>query len=166
MRLTEVESEKRFVGLLKSFLLVDGEKERERRQKREGVDGEEKDGVLIIQFDPVSASLAKMTHAMFLVSHLFKSLENTTGTTTSLSTPKRHIVFLLHVPPGLRDRSRYYALDFQPHWSFYFVDEMKERKEEDIMELLKSPISALVEKNKIPAEVCIKAVMIFVIEFF
>ena len=147
--MTEIESEKRFVTLLKSFLIVDGEKERKRREGKEGK--EEKDGILIVQFDPVSASLAKITHAMFLVSHLFKSLEITPTTTTT--TPKRHIVFLLHVPPGLRDRSRYHALDFQPHWSFYFVDEMEKREEEDIRELLTSSISTLVEKNKVNAEV-------------
>jgi hypothetical protein len=38
---------------------------------------------------------------------------------------KKHIVFLVHLPPGVKNRTRHYSLDFDPDWTSVFVDDLR-----------------------------------------
>jgi hypothetical protein len=39
--------------------------------------------------------------------------------------PPRHIIIMIHLPPGIQSRVRHYAVDFYAPWSCAFVDDIR-----------------------------------------
>ena len=140
VRLAEVESEKRFCDIVRLHFLLS--------EKQGDYLGTPNDHLLIIQFDPVSTSRSKITHSMYLVTQILRSL-SLEGLPTGA---RRPILFLLHVPPGLRDRSRYYALDFQRPWHYFFVDCLQKPLRSDLEKFLHTPVTLLVDEGEIQLE--------------
>ena len=64
----------------------------------------------------------------------------------------RHVVFIMHLPPGISNRMREFALDFNAPWSYAFVDDLRTAEEiggPPLFDLLQKPIFTLCESNSI-----------------
>ncbi len=98
-RLNDIESEQKFIRIIESHL----------------ESSVQQDSLLIIQFDPILSSSVQVTHSMFLCSRLILNRQISF---------KRPILFLVHIPSGVRDRTRSFVLDYYSPWTYYFVDEL------------------------------------------
>ncbi|KAL3927402.1 MAG: hypothetical protein SGPRY_002838, partial [Prymnesium sp.] len=69
---------------------------------------------LLLQHDPASSSPGLLEHAMHVVGRLSPS--HSCG---------RHVIILVHLPPGTSRAHRTLQLDFSRRWGFLFVDDLR-----------------------------------------
>ena len=98
--------------------------------------------LLIVQFDPITCSPLQINHAKFL------STNRLMRTWRRANAPSSGIVFLVHMPPGVRARSRTFVLDFEQSWEYLFLDDIRGTTLEsgetvDIPTLLDTPMLKL-----------------------
>ena len=101
--------------------------------------------LLVVQFDPIMCSSLQINHAKHLATTALSSAPQMKG-------EKIAILFLVHLPPGLRTRTRHFVLDFEIGWSYAFLDDIRgftlsSDKRLDIPSLLRMPLSELFEKG-------------------
>jgi hypothetical protein len=115
---------------------------------------------IVIQFDPFNTSPSQIHHAT----------EMCTSFVLSARRRQRNcplIVFLIHLPPGVRGHVRNFVFDFRQFWEFWFVDDVsesrrdanpRERETKSIgifsfgvpsFDLIRSPVSSLCENGVI-----------------
>ena len=101
--------------------------------------------LLIVQFDPIMCSSLQINHAKHLATTALSAAPGMKG-------EKVAILFLVHLPPGLRTRTRHFVLDFEIGWSYSFLDDVRgftlsSDKRLDIPSLLRMPLNELFEKG-------------------
>jgi len=155
VRLSELESEKKLTQILHSHINMENLNHRKNREigivgrriggeeaKSQEEEEEEKDRLLVVQFDPISSSSMQINHAIFICTRELSKRETEPS-------KKRPILFLVHIPPGVRNRTRSFFLDFQPHWHFFFVDELRASNQRDIERTVGAPIIELCESGEV-----------------
>jgi MoxR-like ATPase len=117
--------------------------------------------ILILQCDPLSSSHALIRHAAYLCTSVrsrHKKEQNTPEATPANGEKKktatrRHVVILVHMPPGAKNSMREYEVSFYPGWNYVFVDDI--RTESTVTSSLtmergmNNSLYALVERNEI-----------------
>ena len=90
------------------------------------------DSLLIVQCDPIACSLSLINHARYICikerSQYIYNLKNNNHQdhhSNPPPPPKRHLVFLVHMPPGINDRDRHFTLDFISPWEYVFIDDLR-----------------------------------------
>eukprot|EP00012_Vannella_robusta_P014234 CAMPEP_0206210548 /NCGR_PEP_ID=MMETSP0166-20121206/17603_1 /ASSEMBLY_ACC=CAM_ASM_000260 /TAXON_ID=95228 /ORGANISM="Vannella robusta, Strain DIVA3 518/3/11/1/6" /LENGTH=159 /DNA_ID=CAMNT_0053632223 /DNA_START=259 /DNA_END=734 /DNA_ORIENTATION=- len=66
---------------------------------------------------------------------------------------KRHVLFLVHLPPGTKQRSRFFALDFISPWDYLFVDDLRQEDadgDSNTVKLLTNSVFELVKSGAVP----------------
>ena len=99
VKLDEVKSEKSFKSLMDSHLKGEAGK------------------LLVVQFDPIRCSSLQVSHAKFLC-----------GNAILTAGPKSRgnkVLFVVHAPPGVRNRSRSFVLDYEEPWECLFLDDLR-----------------------------------------
>ena len=153
--------------------LPQGKRELEEKEEVGEESESERDEMLVVQFDPLSSSSIQITQAIFICSQYLSSfssqgeegeIEEATPPAPATPTqetpervsprqpsslPRRPILFLVHLPPGLRGRMKSFSLDFQRPWKYFFVDEVQDRHNDDILLFLRTPIHKLIEMKKL-----------------
>ena len=77
--------------------------------------------MLVVVCDPVACNQHIIDHARHLcVAQRFQLAEE-----TDVPLGTKHIVFVVHLPPGVEQRQRKYELDPLPPWKYYFVDDVR-----------------------------------------
>ena len=149
VRLDEVKSEKSFIYLLNNYLDKAGSEEKE---------------LLIIQFDPIMCSALQVNHSKFLCTSAL--MKHKAGRHGGFAHPIG-VIFLVHMPPGVRDRARNFVLDYEDPWVCMFLDDLKGAKLQygvDLPTLLHTPFLKLfdyglaifeeVVASQLPAAIC------------
>ena len=82
--------------------------------------------ILFIQCDPIGCSQSLINHTRFICTKERSQYEyNLSNQPSSSSFTKHHVIFLTHLPPGTKQRSRFFALDFMKPWDYYFIDDLR-----------------------------------------
>ena len=129
-RLDQVKSEKAFCEVVKSHLLEGGG----------GISGKR---LLLVQFDPIMCSSLQINHAKFLVTNSLSSWKSQSDDETVA------VLFLVHMPPGIKTRTRTFVLDFRVDWDYFFLDDIRgfvlllSQKKIDLSSLLQAPLKEL-----------------------
>ncbi|CAE7238243.1 RNF213 [Symbiodinium microadriaticum] len=76
---------------------------------------------LVVLCDPLHCSPSLVSHARFVCTGAMQGHISRSGE----ESVRRHIVFVMHLPPGVRSRRREYILDFHPPWQYAFVDDVR-----------------------------------------
>ena len=131
VRLDEVKSEQSFETVLEKHF-----------SKLSDPANTEKKFLLVVQFDPITCSPLQINHAKFLSTNRLMKIR------PRPNTPSSGIVFLVHMPPGVRARSRTFVLDFEHPWESLFLDDIRGTTLEsgetvDIPTLLDTPLMKL-----------------------
>ena len=147
IRLDEVKSERSFITLLDHFLEKAGTAEKE---------------LLIIQFDPIMCSALQVNHSKFLCTQALLHHKSRKGFAHPIG-----VLFLVHMPPGVRDRARNFVLDYEEPWVCMFLDDLKGAKLQygvELPTLLHSPFLKLFDyglanfeetvASQLPAAIC------------
>ena len=92
---------------------------------------------IIVQCDPLTSAQRTIDHAR----HIAES--------QVAGGNKKHIVFLIHMPPGARDRIREYKLNYLSKWTNYFIDDIRTDDEGYTASLLNNSLSKLISDGKI-----------------
>eukprot|EP00004_Rigifila_ramosa_P001109 TRINITY_DN1107_c0_g1_i3.p1 TRINITY_DN1107_c0_g1~~TRINITY_DN1107_c0_g1_i3.p1 ORF type:complete len:6204 (+),score=1430.96 TRINITY_DN1107_c0_g1_i3:1580-18613(+) len=128
LQLAELSSEKQLVTRLHDFL-------------EGGLSPSTKTpALLVVQCDPIACSPSLINHARYLC------VQQRSRLYTAMVPPasrERHVVFLVHLPPGAADRVRFYPLSFHPPWSYVFVDDLRSDSQESLSTLAMLQQSAL-----------------------
>ena len=88
-------------------------------------DPSEEDRLLIVQCDPLITRQSLIDHAKRLC------VQVRARTLLNLSQPvlgsagKRHVLFLIHLPPSAKSQERDYCVDLFAPWQFYFLDDVR-----------------------------------------
>ena len=137
VKLDEVKSEKSFKTLLDDHL---------KAQSKSGK-------LLVVQFDPIRCSLLQVSHAKFLCSNAILTAVG------SKSRKANKVLFVVHAPPGVRNRSRSFVLDFEEPWECLFLDDLRglmvsseKSLALDLAGLLHTPIMKLFELGVLDLE--------------
>ena len=77
---------------------------------------------LVVLCDPLHCSSTLISHARFVCA---RAMQSFCTNDTHGKFNYRHIVFIMHLPPGVRNRRREYILDFNPPWDYAFVDDVR-----------------------------------------
>ena len=132
-RLDQVKSESSFKTLISNHLTSPKQSEHSRR-------------LLLVQFDPIMCSSLQINHAKFLVTSAIETCRPKT-------TDRLAVLFLVHMPPGLRNRTRTFVLDFEMGWTSYFLDDIRglvipsNNQKLDLPSLLRTPLDGLFESG-------------------
>ena len=128
IKLDEVKSEKSFKVLLDNHLTGEAGK------------------LLVVQFDPIRCSSLQVSHAKFLCGNAIL--------TAGPRSQGNKVLFVVHAPPGVRNRSRSFVLDYEDPWEFLFLDDLrglvmssKKSLGWDLTGLLLTPIMKLFESG-------------------
>ena len=74
--------------------------------------------LLLVQFDPIMCSSLQINHAKFLVTNEISSWSRKSDEVVA-------VLFLVHMPPGIKARSRTFVLDFRVNWDYLFLDDIR-----------------------------------------
>ena len=85
--------------------------------------------LLLVQCDPLQCCQTMINHARLLCEQQRALWSASTALAAAdgerdASLP-RHVVFVVHLPPGTRKRERAYAVDLLPPWTALFVDDIR-----------------------------------------
>jgi len=111
--------------------------------------------ILLIQCDPARLPAGLLSHAM----HICQQRHTLAPQLSVL----RHIVLLLHLPPGTSKLKRKVSLDFNPRWRMFYVDDLRGEESESgmagttaafpsLLTMLDTSIAEMVESGAIPLE--------------
>lgn len=70
---------------------------------------------LLILCDPAVSKLSFIHHVQFIIEQCWRQAPGA----------GRHIVLMVHLPPGTRHTQREFVLDFKLNWRYYFVDDLR-----------------------------------------
>ena len=90
---------------------------------------------VIVQCDPLTSAQSTIDHARHIAE------------TQRAGGNNKHIVFLVHVPPGARDRVREYKLNYLSGWANYFIDDIRKDDEGYTTCLLNNSLSTLISEG-------------------
>ena len=130
-RLDQVKSEASFKNLVSGHLTSTKESKHSKK-------------LLLVQFDPIMCSSLQINHAKFMVTNAIETCRPKTA-------DKFAVLFLVHMPPGMRSRTRTFVLDFEMGWSSFFLDDIRGliipsiKQELDLPSLLRTPLEGLFE---------------------
>jgi hypothetical protein len=97
---------------------------------------------LLVHADPLSCSQLLINHARHLCVQQRQQFDVEIG--KSGIAPPRHVVFVVHLPPGIVNRGRHFVLDYHAPWTHLFVDDLRTPTNEiSTYTMLSSPISSL-----------------------
>ena len=107
VQLALINSEQKFVDELRSFYDMDA-------------NGAE---ILFLLCDPVYCSDEIISHSRLICvnewkSHVMRNAVNDYHLT-------RHVVFIVHLPPGIQHRQRQFIIDFHTPWNYAFIDDLR-----------------------------------------
>lgn len=80
--------------------------------------------VLVLQCDPVACKQSAINHVKHICVHQ-RALVRQEAAGRAAPLPPRHVVILIHLPPGIQSRVRHYAVDFYAPWTCVFVDDLR-----------------------------------------
>ena len=106
-RLDQVKSEKAFSLVVKRHLTPQEEMPSGKR-------------LLLVQFDPIMCSSLQINHAKFLVTNEMSSWRSSSRGEETVA-----VLFLVHMPPGIKARARTFVLDFRVDWDYLFLDDIR-----------------------------------------
>ena len=135
LQLGELTSERQLYSHLKEFF-----------QKSQG-----DENILIIQCDPIACRQSLINHARYVCVKERSQYEF--DHRNDMIKNKRHILFLVHLPPGTKQRSRFFALDFISPWTYLFVDDLRREEasgDSNTVALMTNSVYDLIEKGAIP----------------
>lgn len=104
LQLAELDSERQLTDIFDGFL----------------ADGAAGAKLLVVQCDPIVCRQPLIDHARYLFVR-----SRSRHSPPAAGRGARHVVFLIHLPLGVRDRKRYYSLDFNLPWTYLFVDDIR-----------------------------------------
>jgi hypothetical protein len=97
--------------------------------------------LLVLQCDPLSSSHALIRYAAYLCTSIcaryrqhappavHATLPSSSSSGVSLhngvSSLRKHIVIVVHMPPGAKNSLREYEVSFYPGWTYVFVDDIR-----------------------------------------
>ena len=87
--------------------------------------------LLTVLCDPMYCHSAVVSHARFVVARerRLHELRLTRGPGDKQIVPTdgvlKHVVFIMHLPPGISNRMREFTLDFHAPWSYAFIDDLR-----------------------------------------
>ena len=114
--------------------------------------------LLTVLCDPMYCHSAVVSHARFVVTRerRLQELRLTRGPGDKLIEPAdgvlKHVVFIMHLPPGISNRMREFTLDFHAPWSYAFIDDLRSAEEiggPPLTLLMKMPIYDLCRTGKV-----------------
>lgn len=114
LQLALISSERQLTSELSDFL-------------QSGELGREEKKTMIVLCDPLLCESALISHARYLCVRLTSQI--------TFKTYFRHIVFVVHLPPGVSSRQREFILDLNPPWQYRFVDDIRYSDELDSVSL-------------------------------
>ena len=91
--------------------------------------------LLTVLCDPMYCHSAVVSHARFVVTRerWLQELRLTRGPGDKQIEPAdgvlKHVVFIMHLPPGISNRMREFTLDFHAPWSYTFIDDLRTAEE-------------------------------------
>ena len=91
--------------------------------------------LLTVLCDPTYCHSAVVSHARFVVARerRLHELRLTRGPGDKQIVPTdgvlKHVVFIMHLPPGISNRMREFTLDFHAPWSYAFIDDLRTAEE-------------------------------------
>ena len=81
------------------------------------------DSILIVQCDPIACKQSLINHARYIC---VKSRVTYQASLAKIpNNYKRHMLFVVHLPPGIKQRDRQFTLDFTAPWEFIFIDDLR-----------------------------------------
>eukprot|EP01060_Flectonema_neradi_P020833 TRINITY_DN2832_c5_g1_i4.p1 TRINITY_DN2832_c5_g1~~TRINITY_DN2832_c5_g1_i4.p1 ORF type:complete len:4086 (+),score=767.97 TRINITY_DN2832_c5_g1_i4:3344-15601(+) len=92
---------------------------------------------IIVQCDPLTSAQSTIDHARHIVEMQVSPAND------------KQIIFLIHMPPGARDRVREYKLNFLTNWVNIFVDDIRSDDGGQTASLLRHSLFDLIQQNKI-----------------
>ena len=119
VRLDEVKSEKAFTALVERYLNDEGVRS---SGSGSGSGSGNKKRALVIQFDSIMCSPLQVNHAKFLCTDALARYESQKKKTKK---GEKAIVFLVHMPPGVKERARSFVFDFEEPWIYLFLDDLR-----------------------------------------
>eukprot|EP01050_Picozoa_sp_SAG11_P002664 SAG11_NODE_137_length_15114_cov_2.297303_8_plen_1246_part_00 len=100
---------------------------------------------LLINADPLRSAQVLINHARHICSQQREQFEVEIG---DCLRPPRHIVFVIHLPPGVINKDRHFMLDFYAPWVHVFVDDLRPSADMKTYDMLSKPLSALTNVNE------------------
>ncbi|KAK3256804.1 hypothetical protein CYMTET_34083, partial [Cymbomonas tetramitiformis] len=83
--------------------------------------------LLVVQCDPLLSTPAHIRHAQHICGEAraaWATQEAATGCGAERSAAERHIIFVVHLPPGARECTRQFNVELSSGWRVIFVDDM------------------------------------------
>ena len=74
---------------------------------------------LIIQADPIACGISLINHARHI------AVQQNALADDLHTRGQKVVLFIVHLPPGIRERRRWFGLDFRPPFQTYFVDDLR-----------------------------------------
>lgn len=107
LNLAMMASEKQFVATVEKYLL----------HSRCTSENE----VLFVVSDPIECTAPLISHARYLLTKLYRQHRSSNGHIVGL----KHVVFIIHLPTGVRERQRDHILDFHATWTYRYIDDLR-----------------------------------------
>jgi hypothetical protein len=100
--------------------------------------------VMIFVCDPMLCSNSVISHARFIVDRVCAN------TSASIGGTLKSVVFIIHLPTGIKERERYYIVNFSNKWKHIFIDDLRSPKDLSgfsLTEMLQKSAFELFENN-------------------
>jgi hypothetical protein len=104
-----------------------------------------KESSLIIQCDPISCKQSLINHAQYLCIQQ-KNLSEASGL---LYNKHRNIIFMIHLPPGISNKTSNFSLDFNLPWKYYFIDDLRDESKLPLDKIINNSVFHLVTQEYI-----------------
>ena len=110
---------------------------------------EDEHTILMVQCDPIACRQSLINHARFICMRQRAQYEYSMEKSNQEYTYQKHLLFIVHLPPGVRQRDRQFTLDFNAPWTYIFVDDLRPMESEkfDVVTMLTQSPYDLVEKQ-------------------
>eukprot|EP01063_Lacrimia_lanifica_P019635 TRINITY_DN2709_c0_g1_i1.p1 TRINITY_DN2709_c0_g1~~TRINITY_DN2709_c0_g1_i1.p1 ORF type:complete len:3358 (+),score=963.91 TRINITY_DN2709_c0_g1_i1:646-10074(+) len=108
-------------------------------------------GVVAVQCDPMSSPQQTIDHAR----RIAESMAREWQTSNEDPTVQKHVVFIVHTPPGAKNKNRSFSVVFSNLWSLYFIDDVSD-DDASTLPFLSKPITELIEDATIDLEALVR----------
>lgn len=126
--------------------------------------------ILFVQCDPIHCEAKVINHARQICFQQFSSFRNKLQKEMEFGMSNeekdrykrnlRHIVFLVHLPPGIRQRTRHFSLDLYYPWKNFFIDDIRGDVDQKVLPykpLLQNSVFDLINSGMLSLETLIES---------
>ena len=126
LQLAEITSERLLLSHISNYLTV---------KKRVQANNQSDDGkseLLIIQCDPIVCKQSLIDHARQVIIQQLNRFHYGNKEKGIELDKNYHVLFVIHLPQGIKMRKRQFSLDFYSTWEYVFIDDLRESNDEEL----------------------------------